>query len=266
MCKIFDSHAHYDDEKFEGAADELLMKMHVEENVDIIVNAGAGVKSSENSKRLSEKYDFIYFTAGIHPENAHAEKNKIPEIEKMLHEKKCVAVGEIGLDYYYGKETESIQKEVFRSQMDLAGKLGMPVVIHDRDAHADCLEIIKDYKDSVKGVFHSFSGSFEMLREILKFGYYFSVNGIITFKNARKSVELLQKVKECGEPALSRMLVETDSPYLTPVPLRGSINNSGYIKYTASKASEILGISYEEFLNITYENACRFYNIKKIDI
>ena len=263
--KIFDSHAHYDDERFDDCRDLLLTELVTNENVCVIVNAGASLASTESSAELSEKYPFMYFASGVHPESAHTDSGNpgwIDIVRNKANHKKCVAIGEIGLDYYYGKETAEIQKHVFKEQLKLASEMNLPVVIHDREAHADCLSVISEFPD-VYGVFHSYSGSFEMAKDLVRRGWYISFNGILTFKNARKTVEVLEGLKDFdGGKHFDKILVETDCPYLAPVPFRGKTNNSGYIRFVAQKAGEILGISPEEFCELTYNNACRFYRLE----
>ncbi len=261
---IFDSHAHYDDERFDGNRDELLREIHAN-GVSKITNASYSLKSCESSKELSEKYDFVYCAAGIHPSDAVRDmqnKDWLDIVESYYtNNPKCVAIGEIGLDYYYGKDDTEGQKKCFVSQMELAKKLCAPVIIHDRDAHEDTLKILESFPD-VRCVVHSFSGSFEMAREVIKRGHYISVNGVVTFKNAKKIVDIVERFRELGEGALDRLLVETDCPYLTPVPFRGQTNRSDYIKYTSVKCGELLKITPEEFCKLTYNNAMNFYGIK----
>ena len=261
---IFDSPAHYEDERFDGIREDVLKDVN-ENGVKRIVNVGASIKSSESSLALSEKYDFVYASVGVHPSDAARDMQDpewLSKIEKMYTQnEKCVAIGEIGLDYYWTQDDKEEQKKCFRAQMALAEKLGAPVIIHDRDAHADVLEIMREFP-KVHGVVHSFSGSFEMAKEVMKLGYYISVNGVTTFKNARKIVEIVENLRDVHPDAMSRILVETDCPYLTPVPFRGELNRSDYISYTAEKCAELLGITKEEFCRVTYENACRFYGLE----
>lgn len=261
--KIFDSHAHYDDERFDGIRDELLEKLF-SENVKKIVNVGASLKTSEQSLSLSNRYQDMYTSVGVHPSDAPLDMQKenwLDILEDMCKSsKKVVAIGEIGLDYYWTKEEKQAQKECFRAQMALAEKLSLPVIIHDREAHGDVIEIMKEFPN-VTGVVHSFSGSCEMAREVMKMGYYISVNGVVTFKNARKTVEVVENLRSLHPDAMSRILVETDCPYLTPVPYRGETNRSDYIEYTAQKCADLLGMTSHEFCEITYNNACRFYGI-----
>ncbi len=264
MLRIFDSHAHYDDERFDGVRDEILTCENKECGVEYILNAASSLYSCKISRDLSDSFEHIYFSVGVHPENAHIDsdnKNWLADVEAYISHHKCKAIGEIGLDYYYGKDTESVQKDVFRSQMALAQKSGLPVIIHDREAHADTLTIIAEYP-TVFGVFHSFSGSFEMAKELLKKGWYISFNGIITFKNARKAVEVLEGISRLENGKyLERILVETDAPYLAPVPNRGKTNTSANIAFTASKCAEIIGITPQEFCDMTYDNAKRLFGV-----
>ena len=259
---LFDSHAHYDDEKFDDCRDEILGGI---KNYGIagIVNAGASLRGSYASRELAHKYDFMYFTAGIHPESAKDDcetSDWLEQIEVLSQDEKCVAVGEIGLDYYWEKETAPIQKECFVKQLELARKRGLPAVIHDREAHGDCLEIVKNFTD-VKILFHCYSGSVEMLREILKMGMYISMGGVVTFKNARKTVEVIEALKDIPD-GTSRLLLETDCPYLAPVPHRGKLNHSGLMEHTAEKIAELLGATPDEVASLTYDNAMKFYNLK----
>ena len=262
--KMFDSHAHYDDDRFEGIRDELIAEVH-SLGVEKITNIGASLSSSKDSLELAKKFDFVYCTVGVHPSDAVEDmknENWLTELEEMYKSSdKAVAIGEIGLDYHYGKDEKEEQKVCFEAQMALAEKLGAPVIIHDREAHEDTLNILAKYP-SVKGVLHSFSGSFEMAKEVIKMGYYISINGVVTFNNAKKLVDILCRFAELGEDAKKRILVETDCPYLTPVPFRGKTNRSDYISYTSEKAAECLGITAEEFCELTYNNACRFYGIE----
>ncbi len=262
--KIFDSHAHYDDDRFDGIREQILEQV-MSNGVEKICNIGANLVTSSKSVELAKKYDNIYASVGVHPSDAVRDMQNpdwLEELERMYKSSpKVVAIGEIGLDYYWTPEEKEEQKTAFRAQMNLARKLGAPVVIHDRDAHGDVLDIISEFPDVV-GVVHSFSGSMEMAKEVLKKGYCISVNGVTTFKNARKIVEIVENLRDLHPDAMSRILVETDCPYLTPVPHRGEMNRSDYIKFTAEKCAELLGITPEEFCDITYNNACRFYGIE----
>ncbi len=260
---LFDAHAHYDDDKFDGIRESILGSIK-NMGVGKIVNAGASLDGSYKSRDLSHKYDFMYFTAGVHPEAA-AEDSKDDEwlykIEELCRDEKCVGVGEIGLDYYWEKETAPIQKMCFDMQLTLSEKLGLPAIVHDREAHGDCLEMIKKHPDA-HGLFHCFSGSVEMAREIISLGWYISVGGVVTFKNARKTVEVIEALKDIPE-GTSRLLLETDCPYLAPVPHRGELNHSGLMEHTAEKVAELLSVTKADVEKLTYDNAMRFYGIKE---
>ena len=252
MKMIFDTHAHYDDKAFDSDREELLEKLF-SESVGYIVNQGTDLKLSEYSIFLAEQYENMYCAVGIHPENiTESSIDDIEKIERLAGHPKAVAIGEIGLDYYWDIPKEP-QKVIFEKQLILANKLNMPVNVHDREAHGDVLEYLRKYKP--KGILHSFSGSVEMAREIVKLGMYIGIGGVVTFKNARKSVEVVQDIP------LERIVLETDCPYLSPVPFRGKRNHSGMIIYTAEKIAEIKNISVEEVLKETCENAKKVYNI-----
>lgn len=253
MAKIFDAHAHYDDDAFDEDREALLFSLF-EHNVGKIVNAATNLETCKASLKYTEKYDQMYTTIGIHPQCANAlPKNYLTQLEEMLKNEKAVAIGEIGLDYYWKTVPKALQHEVFSAQLELALKKHMPVVVHDRDAHGDTLDFLKKYKP--KGLVHCFSGSVEMCREIVKLGMSISLGGVVTFKNARHSVEVAKEIP------LDRLLLETDAPYLSPVPFRGKRCDSSMIIYVAEKIAELKGISTEEILSITYENACRLYKI-----
>lgn len=261
--KMFDSHAHYDDARFDGCAEQILAEVHAA-GVEKITDIGASLSSSAAALRLAETHDFIYAAVGVHPSDAASDMKQadwLMQVEQMFRSSpKVVAIGEIGLDYHYGKEDIDAQKECFHAQMSLAARLGAPVVIHDREAHEDTLEILREFP-GVVGVIHSFSGSFEMAKQVLDMGYYISVNGVITFHNAKKIVDILCRIDELAPYARERLLMETDCPYLTPEPHRGKLNRSDYMRYTAEKGAVCLGISQEEFCTLTYRNACRFYGL-----
>lgn len=252
MGNIFDTHAHYDDSAFDEDREQLLDKLFA---ADIcgIVNQGTTVETSQFSLQLAEKYNNMYAAVGIHPECA--DENSISELEtirQLASHPKAVAIGEIGLDYYYDVPKD-IQQELFIRQLELANELTLPVTIHDREAHGDILEILKKYKP--KGIVHCFSGSAEMAKEIIKLGMYIGMGGVVTFKNARKAVEVIKAIP------LERLVLETDCPYLAPVPFRGKRNDSGMILYVAQCISEIKGITTEEVLLTTKDNAEKVYNI-----
>lgn len=254
MNNIFDAHAHYDDDWFDEDRAELLDSLP-SKGVCGVVNAAVDLRTAQIAKSFSEKYDYMYFTVGFHPENLEdMPDNYLDKIAEMLEHKKAVALGEIGLDYHWDIERE-LQHRVFDEQLKLAKDLDVPVVIHDREAHGDVMEYLRKYKP--RGLMHCFSGSVEMLKEVLKLGMSISLGGTVTFKNARVPVEVAQYVP------LDRLLLETDSPYLSPVPFRGKRNDSSNIIYTAQKIAEIKGIGVQELLDITAENAKQLYGIEK---
>ena len=251
---LFDTHTHLDDKKFDTDREKLINSLKSQE-ISLLVNVGANMESSKNSILLAEKYDFIYASVGVHPSDTKdLTDGDIDALEKMAQHKKVVAIGEIGLDYYWDEPEREIQKEWFLKQLLLAKKLNMPYIIHDRDAHADTLEIIKKV-GYTNGVMHCFSGSAEMAKEVIKMGMYVSLSGTVTFKNAPKTQAVANVIP------LDKLLIETDSPYLTPEPFRGKRNNSAYVKYTAEKIAKIRGLELEELARITLENGKRFYNI-----
>ncbi len=252
---LFDTHTHLDDEKFDTDRDELIESFK-SEGLTLLVNIGADMKTSEASVKLAEKYDFIYATVGVHPNvTGDMTEEDLARLKELASHEKVVAIGEIGLDYHYDEPDPEIQKEWFRKQLILAKELNLPYVVHDRDAHADVMEIIKSV-GYTNGVMHCFSGSVEMAKEVTKMGMYVSIAGQVTFKNAPKVQAVASTVP------LDKLLIETDSPYLTPEPFRGKRNNSAYVRYTAEKIAELRGMTFEEIAKVTMENGKRFYNIK----
>lgn len=255
--KIFDSHAHYDDEEFDNDRKEVLEELK-NEGVIGIMNCSSSYKSIAKTCELINTYDFIYGAVGIHPENADEFKDEMLDEFKDIIKKnpKVKAIGEIGLDYYWDENPDKeIQKNVFRKHMKLAEELNLPVIIHDRDAHEDTLNIIKEFPN-VKGVVHCFSGSVEFAKECLKLGYYIGVTGVVTFKNAKKVVKVVKEVP------VERLLVETDCPYMAPEPNRGKRNKSSYIKYVIEKISEIKEINPKEFNLKVNENLQNLFKIR----
>lgn len=248
---IFDTHSHYDDEKFTPFIDELFQRLP-KCGVGGIITCGYDLSSSIRAIELAEKYDFVYAAVGMHPENID-NPYELSEIEQLLSHKKCVAIGEIGLDYYWRQDNKGLQKEIFIKQLELSLKYNMPVIIHDREAHGDTLDIIKKYKP--KGVLHSFSGSIEMAKELLKLGMYIGIGGVITFKNAKKLPEVVAMLPD------DKILLETDAPYLAPVPFRGKINNSAMIYLVAEKIAELKNTEPQKILNLTFKNALNLFKI-----
>lgn len=250
----FDSHAHYDDSAFNEDRDELLSSLP---SFDVcgIVNAGCDIKSSLNCLKLAEKYPFIYSAIGIHPENCEGFEEDFEEkLAELSKHEKCVAIGEVGLDYHYTRSNAELQKTLFRKQIRLANDLNLPVVIHERDAFADCLQILKEERPK-KGVMHCFSGNEETVKLILNLGLYIGIGGTITFKNNVKTVAMCPLVPD------DKILIETDAPYLAPHPMRGKRNNSGYLSYVCEKIGDIKGVSGEKIADITKENAMNFFVI-----
>ncbi len=261
--KYFDTHAHYYDERFveesEGGVDTLLSHLF-STNVSYIINIGTSPETSRLAIEQAKRYPHMYTALGIHPSDAQylLDIDKaLLEIEALLgdSENKVCALGEIGLDYHYPDTNRELQLEVFDRQMQMAERLALPVVIHDREAHADCMQIVRRYPN-VRGVFHSFSGSGEMAKELVRLGYMISFSGTVTFTNARRVGEACQAVP------LSHLLIETDAPYLAPHPKRGTLNHSGNLIYTNARVAAIHNITEEEAARITEENAKRFFSIQ----
>lgn len=252
---LFDTHAHYDDERFDGDREVLLAGMP-EKNVGLIVNPGCDISSSRTAVALAESFDFVYAAMGIHPENCgDFEPGMIDQLRQMAKNPRVVAIGEIGLDYYWAENPpRELQQEVLRWQLRLAEELGLPVIIHDRDAHGDTLEMVREFP-RVRGVFHCFAGSAEMARELIKMGWMLSFNGAVTFKNAKKAPEVIAAVP------LEKLMIETDAPYLTPVPHRGERNDSSYVRLVAEKIAQIKGLTPEEVEKATWENGRRFFGV-----
>jgi len=251
---MIDIHAHYDDKAFDSDRDELIRTLFAEKGVSAVINAGCNIETSSFSIELAEKYDNVYAVVGFHPSDAHLMTDEdFEKIKEMLKHPKVVGIGEIGLDYHWDTTHKDVQKSVFRRFLSLATELNLPVVIHERDAVSDCLEIVKDY--NVRGVFHAFSGSKEIAHELLRRGWYISFPGTVTFKNAKHPVENALFVPE------DRILTETDSPYLTAHPFRGKRNDSSYMKYTIEKIAEIRGTTPEHIERISEENAKRLFEI-----
>lgn len=250
---IFDTHSHYDDNQFDPDREALLNGLQ-SQGINYVVSCGCDMDSTKYNCKLSEKYDYIFFAAGFHPEcleDVHLDDLAV--IKKFAQNNKCVAVGEIGLDYHWMSSPKDVQKNFFETQIILAKELDMPVIVHDREAHGDTLDILKATKP--KGVVHCFSGSKEMAKEIIKLGMYIGLNGVVTFNNAKKSLEVVKEIP------LDRLVLETDAPYLAPVPMRGKTNNSSYIPFIAEKIAQVLNMDAQQLLDITSENAKRLYNI-----
>ncbi|WP_346355190.1 TatD family hydrolase [Azotosporobacter soli] len=253
---LFDSHAHLTDERFDDDRDDVIERAK-SEKISGIINAGACMKSSAASIALANRHPFIYAAVGIHPHDAKdAVEADYAQMEDWLRqEKKVIAVGEIGLDYYYDFSPKEVQKEVFLRQLQLAKKNDRPVIIHNRDSHGDMMEILRREAKGMQGVLHCFSGGLEMARELLKMGFYLSVAGPLTYKNAAVLPEVVKEIP------LERLLIETDCPYLTPQPHRGKRNEPAYVRYVAEKIAEIKGKTWQEVASVTRENTLRLFRI-----
>lgn len=252
----FDTHAHYDDEKYNVDRDNVIETAY-DNGVDLMVNVATDIETAKFSIELAKKFQYVYAAVGIHPHNASTEETDMNEIKKLCYRDKVVALGEVGLDYYYDFKEKQIQKDCFARQINIAREVKKPLVIHNRDATKDILDIIKaENAKEVGGVFHCFSGSLETAKIVLDKGFYISFGGAITFKNAKKFVDIVKYVPE------NRILVETDCPYLTPEPYRGKRNNSGYIKFVVKKLAEIRGKNEVEIADITMSNGKMLFGIK----
>ncbi|MCR5147269.1 MAG: TatD family hydrolase [Clostridia bacterium] len=278
--ELFDNHAHYNDEKFDLDREEIIKKIY-ESGVTKFICAGYSLESSKKALEIANSYDFIYTTAGISPndipgkiqdedlqgksdkekeklftESIQIVDNQLQEIEKLAKNKKVLAIGEIGLDYYWNKQNKELQKIVFIKQIELANKLNLPIVIHTREAVMDTLDILKNIKTVIKpGVFHCCPLNIELVKEALKLGFYISFAGPVTFKNSKNAKEIVELVP------LDKMLIETDSPYLAPEPVRGTRNDSRNVKYIAEKIAEFKGVKIEEIAKNTYGNAKKIFGI-----
>lgn len=254
---FFDSHAHYNDERFSDNKFEIIDSMYKEDGITRLVCAGYNVKSSIEAVEIANKVDYVYAIVGISPNDIEdfSEEN-LKVIENLAkNNKKVVAIGEIGLDYYWVKDNKELQNELFSKQIDLANKLELPIVIHSRDAVSDTIDMIKNKNKVVKkGIFHCCQLNPEFIKEAVKQGFYISFSGNVTFKNARAK-EAIEVVP------LDKILIETDSPYLSPEPFRGKTNTSKNVKLVADKIAEVLGMTTDEVAKITYENANRIFNI-----
>lgn len=260
--EFFDTHSHYNDEKFDEDREQIIKDTY-ESGVTKFVCAGYNIESSKRAIELSKKYEFIYSICGISPNDIPQSEQElwkdISKISKIVQENmtnKLVAIGEVGLDYYWNTENKGLQKEAFAKQIDLANELDLPIVIHSRDASVDTIEILKEHQVRKAGIFHCCQFNQEMIRQALALGYYISFAGPVTFKNSKNAPDIVNMVP------LDRILIETDSPYLAPEPNRGKRNDSRNVKYVAQKIADLKGMSMEEISRITYENAMKIFNIQ----
>ena len=258
--KFFDNHAHLDDERFNDDRDEIIEKIHNDE-IDKFISAGYSLESSKKSIELSKKYDFIYSTCGVSPNDIPQTEEELwkelAEIKKIAKEnKKIVAIGEIGLDYHWNTKNKELQKRAFIEQIKIANELNLPIQIHTRDAVMDTLEILKQNNVNKKGIFHCCPLNRELVKEGLKLGFYISFAGPVTFKNSKNANEIIEMVPN------DKMLIETDSPYLSPEPFRGKRNDPRNVKFVAKKIAEVKNITIEDVAEITYKNAINIFDLK----
>ena len=256
MMHLFDTHAHILDDQFKEDLDQVIRNIY--DNMALVVNIGCNLEDCPRTVALAEQYDKVYAAVGLHPEDV---KTYTPEgwdmICRLAEHPKVVGIGETGLDYYWDTSTKDAQKVLFEQHIDLAKQLHKPLVIHDREAHGDTLEILKRTNaKEVGGILHAFSGSVEMAMEVIKLGFYIGLGGPVTFKNARKAVEVAQAIP------LEYLVIETDCPYMAPVPFRGKRNEPMLVQHTAAKIAELRGISVEELIEATYQNGKRIYGIE----
>lgn len=248
---LFDTHAHYDDEAFDADRDTVLSTFD-----GLVIDPGCTLESSRAAVALANRYRHVYAAVGIHPENCGGFLTEhLDELRRLARQSKVVAIGEIGLDYYWAENPpREFQRQVFRAQLELALELDLPVIIHDREAHGDSLAIVKEYP-ALRGVFHCYSGSVEMAKELLDRGWYLGFDGPVTYKNARRTVEVAEMIP------IDRILVETDSPYMSPVPVRGKRNDSRNVAYIVEKLAQIKGISSDEMAILTLANGKKLFGI-----
>lgn len=253
----FDTHAHYGSELYDTDREELIAAMP-EKGVELIINPGCTLESSQGAVALAERHDHVYAAVGVHPSDCHTWSDEVEAgILALTGHPKVKAIGEIGLDYYWKDNAPAeLQKEVFVKQMEIARQANLPVIVHNRDAHKDTMDIVRQYKD-VPGVCHCYAGGIEDAKLLVKMGWMLSFTGVITFKNARKALEIIKWLP------MEHIMIETDSPYLTPEPFRGQRNDSGYVHLVSEKIAELKGITAEEAARITTENARRFFNIPR---
>ncbi|SFJ35178.1 TatD family hydrolase [Thermoflavimicrobium dichotomicum] len=254
---LFDTHAHLNDAKFAEDQDEVIQRAREEYRVRYILNVGYNRETIPTSLALAEKYDFIYTSVGWHPHDAvHCTEEDLEWIRSLTRHPKVVALGEMGLDYYWDNSPRDVQKEVFRKQIRLAREVGLPIIIHDRDAHEDVVQILKEeHAEEVGGVMHCFSGDLHIMEACLELNFMIGLGGPVTFKNAKLPKEIAVQVPE------DRLLIETDCPYLAPHPFRGKRNETGYVRLVAEQIAELRGVSFEKLAQLTMDNAKRLFGL-----
>lgn len=258
MKFMIDSHAHMDDSKFDEDREYIIENLY-NNHVAYFINPASDLDSSRKSIELSSKYDFIYSSIGIHPHEVESFREEdLTELRKMAKNNKVIAIGEIGLDYYYDNSPREIQKDIFKKQMNIARELKLPVIIHSRDAHGDTFDILNEFKGDVIGVMHCYSGSFEMAERYINLGYYISFAGPVTFKNAKNIKETASKVP------LDKLLIETDCPYLSPEPRRGKRNDPRNLIYIAETIASLKNISLFELVENTRNNTIKLFKLKDV--
>ena len=254
--ELFDSHAHYNDEKFDDDRDTIIKEAY-NSGITTIINAGYSLESSKKAIEIANQYKFMYATVGVSPNDIEDLKgNYIEDIEELAKSYKVVAIGEIGLDYYWNKENKEKQKEIFMEQIKLANKLDLPIVIHTREAVMDTIDILKKIECKKRGVFHCCPLNRELVKEALKLGFYISFAGPVTFKNSKNAEEIVNLVP------IEKILIETDSPYLSPEPVRGRRNDSRNVKYIAQKIADIKGLTIEEVAKQMHKNIEKIFNMQ----
>ena len=252
---IIDTHAHYDDEQFDEDREEILGKMQ-DAGIGMIMDAGSTILSWDKIVKLTEEYPFVYGAIGVHPDEVgNLDETQFARMERLLDKEKIKAVGEIGLDYYWDNEPHEVQQKWFIRQLELAGEVKKPVIIHSREAAADTMYIMKNYAQGLDGVIHCYSYSREMAEEYVKMGFYIGIGGVVTFKNAKKLKDVAAAIP------IEKIVLETDCPYMAPEPYRGKRNQSSYIRYVAEKIAELKEMSQEEVIAVTEKNARDLYGI-----
>ncbi len=252
----FDTHAHYDADAFDVDRRKILENLP-SEGISLVLNPGCDLESSRTAVAFAEEFSHVFAAVGVHPSDCEHYTDEVEaEFVQLAQRKKVVAIGEIGLDYYWEDNApRDVQKDVFRRQLILAEKLNLPVIVHDREAHQDCLELVKEFPD-VRGVYHCYSGGVEDAKTLVNMGWMLSFTGVITYKNARKSLEVIEIVP------MEHIMIETDAPYLSPVPHRGKRNSSAFVPLVAEKIAEVKGLTQQEVAKITTENGVRFFGLE----